>query len=271
MKIVSLVENTSHCTDLYPKHGLSLYVETNKHRIVFDFGPDDTLLHNATVLRVDLASADLAFLSHGHYDHGGGLRTFLSVNHHAPVYLHKDAFGSYWSSETRFIGLDKDLKTNPQLCFTDGVTKLYDGMTLISHAPGHRFLASSNSNLVQELPDGSRIQDAFLHEQSLIIEEDNLCLLLAGCAHTGIINIMEQAQKVVGRPMTHVIAGFHLYKPSSGISEPEENVRKIAQVLKRSNAKYYTCHCTGAQSYHILQDEMKDQISYLSAGMEIDL
>lgn len=271
MKLVSLVENTSISTDLYMRHGLSLYVETSSHRIVFDFGPDETLLHNAAALHIDLTAADVAFLSHGHYDHGGGLEAFLSVNRHAPIYLNKNAFNSYWSSETRYIGLDQALKTNPQLCFTDGITKLYDGMTLISRAPGRRFLAASNSNLEWELPDGTRVRDNFLHEQSLIIEDGDICLLLAGCAHSGIVNIMEQAKKTVGRPMTHVVAGFHLYQPTCGISEPEENVRAIAAELKRSNTMYYTCHCTGMPSYEILREELGDRITYLSAGMQLDL
>ena len=271
MKIVSLVENTSNFPDLYIRHGLSLYLETSSHRILFDFGPDDTFLNNAATLHIDLANVDVAFLSHGHYDHGGGLPTFLSINHHAPIYLHKNAFHSFWSSETRYIGLDQQLKTNPQLCFTDGVTKLYDGMTLISGAPGHRFPASSNCNLKQELPDGTRIADDFSHEQSLIIEDGDICLLLAGCAHSGIVNIMDQAKKVVGRPMTHVIAGFHLYQPRCGISEPEENVRAIAAALKRTKTKYYTCHCTGAPSYEILLQELGSQISYFSTGMQLNL
>ena len=77
MKLISLLENTSHAPEIQSRHGLSLYLETAAHRIVFDFGPDDTFLHNAAELGVDIAAADLAFLSHGHYDHGGGLPAFL--------------------------------------------------------------------------------------------------------------------------------------------------------------------------------------------------
>ncbi|MDY4482397.1 MBL fold metallo-hydrolase [Butyricicoccus porcorum] len=271
MKLISLLENTSHAPEIQSRHGLSLYLETAAHRIVFDFGPDDTFLHNAAELGVDIAAADLAFLSHGHYDHGGGLPAFLQVNDHAPIYLHKNAFIPHWSSATRYIGLEQSLKTSPRLHYTDGVTHLGDGLTLISGAPGHRFLASSCAGLQMEQADGSRLPDDFSHEQSLIVEEGDICLLVAGCAHTGILNIMEQAQQVAGRPMTHVVSGFHLCQPSRGIHEPEETVCAIADELRRTPARYFTCHCTGMPSYEILRRELGAQVSYLSGGMQIAL
>lgn len=90
MKITVLVENTS---DFLPtRHGLSLYIETELHKILFDMGPDETFLQNAETLGIDLSAADIAFLSHGHYDHGGGLAAFLEINHTAKVYLQKARF-----------------------------------------------------------------------------------------------------------------------------------------------------------------------------------
>lgn len=122
-----------------------------------------------------------------------------------------------------------------------------------------------------EQADGSRLPDDFSHEQSLIVEEGDICLLVAGCAHTGILNIMEQAQQVAGRPMTHVVSGFHLCQPSRGIHEPEETVCAIADELRRTPARYFTCHCTGMPSYEILRRELGAQVSYLSGGMQIAL
>ena len=96
MKIISLLENTSERDDVKTEHGLSLYIETNGHRILFDMGQTDLFYENASTLGVDLSLVDLAVLSHGHYDHGGGLRKFLEVNSTAPIYLRKEAFLPYY-------------------------------------------------------------------------------------------------------------------------------------------------------------------------------
>ena len=80
MKIVTLLENTAGDAGLCAAHGLSLYIETPKHKILFDMGPDARFLDNAKKLGVDLSAVDIAVLSHGHYDHGGGLRAFCEIN-----------------------------------------------------------------------------------------------------------------------------------------------------------------------------------------------
>lgn len=86
LKIVGLVENTTESPNLKYKHGLSLYIETERHRILFDMGPNDLFLENARKLGVDIASIDIAVISHGHVDHCGGLKSFLKGNSTARIY-----------------------------------------------------------------------------------------------------------------------------------------------------------------------------------------
>ena len=111
MKIVTLLENTASCPGVAPQHGLSLYIETEEWKILFDMGQDDTFAVNAEQLGIDLSKVNLAVLSHGHYDHGGGLAAFLRMNKTAPVYIHTDAFGHYYNGIEKYIGLDPDRKS----------------------------------------------------------------------------------------------------------------------------------------------------------------
>ena len=98
VRVTALLENTAGRAGLCAAHGLSLYIETPRHKILFDMGPGDEFLSNAEKLGVDLTAVDLAVLSHGHDDHGGGLAAFCRVNDHAPIYLHRSAFGPYYLS-----------------------------------------------------------------------------------------------------------------------------------------------------------------------------
>ncbi|MDO5547360.1 MAG: MBL fold metallo-hydrolase [Eubacteriales bacterium] len=270
MKLISLLENTTARPDIQTRHGLSLYLETKQHKILFDFGPDDSFARNAELLGVDLSAVDLAVLSHGHDDHGGGLRTFLEINHTAPVYIRSSAFAPHWS-ERGFIGLEPELNGHPQVYLTGTHTEIDSNLQLLSGITGRKFFASSNKELYMSNPSGTRIPDDFSHEQSLIVQEEGRCVLIAGCAHCGIVNILEQAEAVTGRAMTHVISGFHLCQPSKHTNEPAGTVRAIAAELALRPSRYFTCHCTGIPSYEILHRETGGQVQYLSGGSIVTL
>lgn len=96
MKIITLVENTTSSPDLRCKHGLSLYIETVSHKILFDLGPDGLFAENAKKLNIDLGKVDTVVISHGHRDHGGGLKTFLEINRSAKIYLRREAFEPHY-------------------------------------------------------------------------------------------------------------------------------------------------------------------------------
>ena len=137
MKIVTLLENTACKDGLCAAHGLSLYIETPRHKILFDMGPNDGFLTNAKALGVDLAAVDTAVLSHGHYDHGGGLAAFCEANSRAEVLIHMDAFGDFYATnegrEPRYIGLDPELwQIESRVLPTGGLLRLDDELTLFA-------------------------------------------------------------------------------------------------------------------------------------------
>ena len=185
MKITTLLENKTTCDALRCEHGLSLYIETAKHKILFDSGASDAFWENAKALGIDLAQVDIAFLSHAHNDHCGGLLTFLRGNRTAKVYLQKEAFGDYYvvtPTKCAFIGLDPKLhEYADRFVMAEGVTKLDEELTLFSGIRTHELLSEANATL-REKVGGDYPRDAFRHEQDLLVTEHGKTVLFAGCA-----------------------------------------------------------------------------------------
>ncbi len=273
MIIKTLVENTSISEDLGSEHGLSLYIETNGRRILFDVGASGLFLENAKKLNVNIADIDYLIISYGHYDHGGGLRTFLQENKKAEVFLQRLAFEKHYSlglnDQLKFIGLEEELKQNRKIVLTSDRFFISKGIQLFSNIFQREPGPISNSGLLME-QNGQRTKDTFSHEQNLIIEEDGKTLLATGCAHNGIVNILKHFHDLKGCMPDYVIGGFHLSSRSGG-NESFEAIDQISKYLLNTKAKYYTCHCTGIEPYNRLKAVMGDSIDYLSAGSKITI
>ena len=114
--------------------------------------------------------------------------------------------------------------------------------------------------------NGEFVADDFAHEQNLIIEENGKCVLFAGCAHNGIVNILRRAEAIAGRRMDAVIGGFHLQSPSLKHSEPPERIRAVGEALLASGSVFYTGHCTGEEPFLLLKQIMNEKLLALSTG-----
>lgn len=271
MLIKTLVENTTTTKTLGSEHGLSLYIEALGHKLLFDVGQSRLFLENAQRLNIDIANVDLLIISHGHYDHGGGLRTFLQNNATARVYLHQKAFEKHYSiranGKLEYIGLEDELQYNNQIIFTSDRCLITKRIYLYTNDVQKVPQPAANSSLFAE-SNGQRIKDTFIHEQNLVIEENGKTLLLTGCAHNGIINILEKFHVITGRMPDYVIGGFHLSSRSVG-NESDENIDMIGNCLINTKARYYTCHCTGLVPYNRLKSMMGNNIAYLQTGSEV--
>ncbi|MEW9124533.1 MAG: MBL fold metallo-hydrolase [Thermotaleaceae bacterium] len=272
MIIKTLVENTSISKDFGNEHGLSLYIETKDHKILFDVGASELFLENSKKLNVDIADIDFLVISHGHYDHGGGLKVFFQENTTAEVFLHQQAFEKHYASRTNAklesIGLEEELKQNKQIVLTSDRFFISKGIQVFSNIIQREPCPASNRGLFME-QNGQIAEDFFAHEQNLVIEEDGKTLLVTGCAHKGIINILKHFQDIKGHMPDYVIGGFHLFSRSSGGNEDLDTIDRIGNYLLATKAKYYTCHCTGIEPYNRLKAVMGDNIDYLSTGSEI--
>lgn len=184
VRIVVLLENTTASPDLKCRHGLSLYVETPRHKLLFDMGPDDLFLKNAEALGVDIADVDTAVLSHGHVDHGGGLRCFLEKNKKAKICLRPQAAEKHYVRVLGipfYAGIDRALLSEDRFVFTDAAYKMDDEITLFSDVSGPFPLPGSDGNLYAKR-NGKMFPDDFGHEQDLLITAGDRRLLLCGCA-----------------------------------------------------------------------------------------
>lgn len=274
MIIKMLIENTSSSPSLESEHGLSIYVETESHKILFDTGASNGFLSNSQKMGVFISDIDTAVISHGHYDHGGGLLGFLDVNSTATVYIRENAFHDYFSFSDeggeRYIGLDKNILKYPQILLTKSHTLIDDELELFSNVEGTKFEPSGNKQLLEKKDDRLK-EDTFGHEQNLIIHEGDKTVLMAGCAHRGIANIMDHFYTLNKSYPTHVIGGFHLYNRSKDKDESPEEVYALGEYLKSKATIYYTCHCTGIRNFSLLKEQLGNQINYLSTGSQLTL
>jgi 7,8-dihydropterin-6-yl-methyl-4-(beta-D-ribofuranosyl)aminobenzene 5'-phosphate synthase len=275
MKIITLVEDSQQSPDFGYEHGVSFYIETRNHRILFDLGQTDLFIKNALKLNIDLKKIDTVIISHGHYDHGGGLNYFLSINDKAKIYIQKSAFADYYSmrkkNEYTYIGLDKSLDHNKFVLLKNDFV-IDNELTLLNQIDTSIFFPMSNQTLFKKA-NNNFILDDFSHEQSLLIKSDGLNVLFAGCAHKGIINIINQAEESInGNKIDALFGGFHLKSRYEEYQESSENIQKIAKILKEKNVKkYYTGHCTGTYAYKIFKTVLKDRIANFYPGLIVYL
>jgi 7,8-dihydropterin-6-yl-methyl-4-(beta-D-ribofuranosyl)aminobenzene 5'-phosphate synthase len=274
MIIRTLIENTTSDAEYKYEHGLSLYIETEKHTLLFDTGASSLFADNAAKMGIDLCKVDLAVISHGHHDHGGGLKTFLSLNSHAKIYIHEKAFEKHYGNRPNGvmedIGLDSSLLPSQRFIFTCDSLVIDDELEIFSEVQPEKLNPSGNSDLYMA-EDSKTSNDDFKHEQNLIITENGKTFLIAGCAHKGIVNIIDRFYMIKNRAPDCVIGGFHLYNPSFKKSEDPSVTNAIGKYLISTGALCYTCHCTGLESYERLKQTMGDNIRYLSTGDKITI
>lgn len=256
MKITALLENTTSIDNMQTEHGLSLYIETENHNILFDMGQSNLFADNAEKLNINLSNVDIAILSHGHYDHGGGLSRFLELNTTAPIYISKFAFEPHYNGSEKYIGLDKSLRKNKRFVFTDEEFEIEPNLKLFSCNQNERTYSASSSGL-NMLQNDILLPDDFRHEQYLMIKENNKNILISGCSHKGILNLVSWFKP------DYLIGGFHISKLEKG-----EALTTIAKNLNEYQTKYYTCHCTGVEQYSYIKKYINN-INYLSCGQTI--
>ena len=264
------MENRAGDDGIVAEHGLSVYIEADGTRILFDAGASDAFMKNAKSMGVDLSSVDMAVVSHGHYDHTGGFPAFCSVNGRAPIYIHRNAFhGAYELRDGELYGADSGIRWSDEeramigerLTLTDGPLFITDDICVTGtitpeegFVPAERFYYRDGN--------GNIIEDDMSHEQCLVIRQPEGLYVFSGCSHTGVVSALEAARRIFpGERIAVLVAGMHLYKAAK-----EERARVVESVAAEEAECVMPVHCTGIDAICDLRIRLGDRCVPASAG-----
>ncbi|MCG8532824.1 MAG: MBL fold metallo-hydrolase [Desulfovibrionales bacterium] len=281
MQITALIENTrpENRLELEVESGLSLHIQLEDSQLLFDTGKSGAFADNARALGVDLKAIDTCVISHRHYDHFNGLERFLPLNQQATVYLRNAVVQEYYFKaffSKRDIGIHARLfdEYPDRFTFVDGKAEIAPSVFLLTDICTSYPRPAGNKYLYVKDTQGLR-RDDFAHELIMVVKEDDGLILFSGCAHSGIVNMVETVvQAFPDTPIKGVVGGFHLVGLSAlkTMGGSQQDIERIGeQLLSYPIGKLYTGHCTGLKAYEILRSVMGEKLGYLATGESVTL
>ncbi len=264
MKITTLIENLVYKQGLVAEHGLSIYIETENRKILFDTGQSSLFLQNAETLGIDVEDIDSLVLSHGHYDHTGGLYPFLEKNSKAKIFAKKDIFIPKYHGNKRFIGtIRNDALLKNRLIYVDAPTEIADGVFIMPDIIIHNSLDTHFRGLYKKV--GSEfVPDEFDDELFLVLKQNDQINIVTACSHCGITNICTTATEQFKLPVGLILGGFHTKDCSI---EQYVFITHYFRQLRPKNLG--VCHCTGVEKYADLRNQCEAHLFYNYTGNAI--
>lgn len=274
IKATVLCENSVfHVPGALAEHGLSIFLETDWGNYLFDTGQGKAIINNSLVLKKDLATVKGIVLSHKHYDHTGGLLPVLETIGQVNIYAHPSIFQKSFNGKDknyRFVGIPH----NPLLLESKGARFVFN-KNWYELAPDmflsgeisrvHDFEVGDKDLLVKE--GESYIQDKMLDDQSLIFNTKKGLFIVLGCAHAGIINILDYAIKKTGcEKIWAVIGGTHL-----GPVSAEQKATTIKMLKEFDIENIGVSHCTGLNASLLLSQEFGEKFFFCNVGTVIEV
>ncbi len=276
-RITVLCENTVGRLVGSGEHGFSAFIETDQGNYLFDTGSGHSIVANSLILNKDLRSIQKIFLSHGHYDHTGGLPEVLKlkgkvdVHAHPHVFLDRIAVLKEEDREIkRFIGIRYKKRylefLGANFVFNTDFIEVEKGLFLTGEVPWLTTFEKPDPRLFSEM-DGAMTNDLFLDDQSLILETNKGIILIFGCAHSGMINIINHVINKMGKEKFHaILGGAHL-----DFLTPEQLEESIKSLKKMEIGKIGVSHCTGMKAAFRLHQEFGDRFFYGCVGSVLEV
>ncbi|MCQ4637760.1 MBL fold metallo-hydrolase [Anaerovorax odorimutans] len=270
MRFKFLMENKTEGSGCVAEHGLSIYIEAQGRKLLFDTGASPLFAENAKKMGVDLSQVETLIISHGHYDHTGGVPQFCEINKIAPIYIHQGAFyetygkkNGKWEEQTSGIRWSDHERSqiDPRIVRTDQVTWLSEDIAIsgtIPKIPGFE----PTETFYRRYEDGSCEPDPMDHEQILVIKEPEGLYVFSGCSHRGVVPAIRYAREIFdGERIAVLVAGMHLYSAGKDMRR-----KVVEQVLKEEMDLVMPVHCTGIDAICDLKAALGDKCVVATAG-----
>lgn len=257
MKVVTLCENRLEpAIGLKGSHGLSLYIEHKNYKLLYDTGQDEVFLANAKRLGIDLKASEKVIISHGHFDHAGGLLLLEDTIDFNKVVIAKEAFterlrlnkGKYMDiGVSNRLAHVKHIGTSIKKSF-----KLTEDIWCLSNVPVSEQYVGMEKGLFTKDACGSLQEDTFEDELNLVVKTSKGLVVISGCSHRGIINILEEAQRVTQMNKIHTfIGGMHLT-----FSSKKDILDTINEIKKFEIKRFIVGHCTGLEAIILMKEQL---------------
>lgn len=274
LRLVVMVENTAAGRGVLGEHGLSFLLEIGQQRLLVDTGQGMALCHNALKLDVNLAQIDTLVLSHGHYDHSGGVAVLPRRTVPLPVFVHPAAFESKFSQHADGSVHEVGLPTAAQTALESGdfqlrrireLTEILTDVFVTGEIPRRTTYEDVGGAFF--LNESCTEADPLRDDQAVAVRTAAGVVLLLGCAHAGTVNTMNHVADFLDITRFHaVIGGMHLQNAS------QERLEATLQALDRYDVQLICpCHCSGLQTSLRVWQRFPDRFRHISAGTVLDI